>query len=236
MANESGAPADFRGVTVGTRDAVAGEAARSMEVVTGGSMMEAVDGIAAVILSIIGLLGILPFLMAAIATIVTGVALLSEGGAIAARYSRLLREVVGGTMSSAEIGGGMTAEILGGIAAIVLGILALLHIAPWTLMACALIVIGASVLLSSGTTSRLSSLTLLNSDIHESARRAAREAVVAAAGAGVLVGLAAIVLGILALIGIEQVTLILVGFLAIGVSLLLSGAAISGKMMAGLHH
>jgi len=67
----------------------------------------------------------------------------------------------------------------------------------------------------------------------------ARAAVTSAAGIQVLAGLAAVVLGILALITTFAPytwTLSAVGVLVLGATLLLSGAAISGRMMSLLRH
>jgi hypothetical protein len=157
------------------------EEERSAEVVAGGSMVEAIAGVAAVVLAILGLAGLLPVYLLAIAAIAVGVALLFEGGAIAVRYSRLLTETVGSRLSSAELDGGMGVEVLGGIAGIVLGILALLGLVPLTLTAVAAIVFGGTLLLSSGTAARLNCLVIDGHGLPDTTRRVAREAVFAAA-------------------------------------------------------
>jgi hypothetical protein len=67
----------------------------------------------------------------------------------------------------------------------------------------------------------------------------ARAAVTSAAGIQVLAGLAAIVLGILALIGtfwLYSWLLSAVGLLCLGATVLLSGAAISARMVSLLRH
>ncbi len=56
----------------------------------------------------------------------------------------------------------------------------------------------------------------------------------AASGTQMLIGIATIVLGILALIGIDPVTLSLVGLLATGASILFSGSAVSSRMLSVL--
>jgi hypothetical protein len=50
-----------------------------------------------------------------------------------------------------------------------------------------------------------------------------------------LVGFAAIILGILAFIGFVPVIMLLVAMLSIGVANFISGAAISGKMFSVIH-
>ena len=53
----------------------------------------------------------------------------------------------------------------------------------------------------------------------------------ASIGAEVLVGLGAAVLGILALVGMAPVILTLVSLLSLGVTVLLSGTSLGGKML-----
>ncbi len=197
-------------------------------IVTGGSIIEAVAGIAAVVLTILALVGVAPADLAPIATIVIGVALLIEGGAIAARYSTLLSKA-GGEYSTAELGGGMSAELLGGAGGGVLGLLALLGLTPQVLMSVAVIVFGAALLLGSGVTSRVSSLAI-DTAADQRSHLIAREAVLAAAGAQALVGLAAVALGIIALVGISPMILTLVALLALGASILMSGTAMGGTI------
>jgi hypothetical protein len=198
-------------------------------------MVEAVAGIAAVVLAILGLAGLLPMYLLAISSIALGVALLFEGGAVAMRYSRLLSETAGTRLSARELGTGMGVEVLGGIAGIVLGILALLGLVPLLLMSIAAIVFGGTLLLSSGTATRLNCLMIEGWAWHETVRRIACEAVWAAASVQVLVGLAGAILGILAVLKIYPLELTLVAMLCMGASVLLSGAAISSKMVSLLH-
>lgn len=212
------------------------EVERTAEVVAGGSMVEAIAGAAAVVLAILGLAGLLPTYLLSIAAIAVGVALLFEGGAIAVRYSRLLNETAGSRISSAELGGGMGVEVIGGVSGIVLGILALLGLAPMTLTAVAAIVFGGTLLLSSGTATRLNCLAIDCHGLPDTTRRVAREAVFAAASVQVLVGLGGGILGLLALLGIHPMLLTLIAMLSLGGSVLLSGSAISNKMLGVLHH
>lgn len=202
------------------------------ETVGSGSVAETVGGIAAIVLAILGLAHVDPSLMLPITTIAIGVALLFEGGSIAAEYSRIISKSAESETPIGEVGSGMTSEMLAGIAGIVLGILALLGLASITLVASALIVYGTALALSSGMMSRLNDLKIEVSGAHPTAQRMAHEAVSAAMGTQVLVGLAGGVLGILALIGIAPTALVLVGLLAIGASLLLSGSAIGARLIS----
>jgi hypothetical protein len=54
-------------------------------------------------------------------------------------------------------------------------------------------------------------------------------------GGHALVGVGAVVLGILALVGIAPATLVLVGFLAVSLALLFSGTAMGARLLAPRH-
>lgn len=200
--------------------------------VVGGSSTEALTGAGAIVLAILGLAHIAPQMMVAISSIALGAALILDGAAIAAEYSRILAESGNGSISKVELGGGLSTQVIGGVAAVVLGVLALLNIAPTTLMAIAAIVLGVTVVSGSGVTTRLNALKIETSGDHDFAKRVARESLTAATGADMLVGLAAVVLGILALVGMAPVPLTLVAMLALGASILLTGSAVIGKMMS----
>jgi hypothetical protein len=206
------------------------------ESVGSGSTAEIIGGIAAIVLTILGLANVAPGFMLPIATIAVGAAMLFEGGSVAAEYSKVVSEASEGTFQTTEIGGGMTADMLAGIAGIVLGILALLGLDAAVLSASAVIVFGTALSLSSGMTSRLNDLKVESSGAQATAQRVAHEAVSAAAGTQVMVGLAAIVLGILSLVGIAPMILTLVALLAVGASVLLSGSALGGRLLTIFRH
>src|SRR5262249_28083397 len=117
------------------------EREKSIKVLAGGSMTEALCGAGTVVLALLGLAGIMQGMLASIATIVFGVALLAQGGAIAARFSRLVHETQPYEWNTrTELGGGMSAEFLGGGAGLVLGVLGLLGVATSVLIPIAVIV------------------------------------------------------------------------------------------------
>ncbi len=208
------------------------EVHRSARVVAGGSILETVGGAGAVVLSVLALAGVLPLVFAAIATIAVGAALLFEGGSIVSRYAQLEAETAGDTrLANTSLGSGMAAESLGGIAGIVLGILALLGVSPVVLLAAAAIAVGAALLVGTEAVSRLNALEVLGGHVPDKAHRLTRQAVTASSGGQVLAGIGAAVLGILALLSIEPLTLVLVALLTLGASTLLSGSALSGKMI-----
>lgn len=206
------------------------ETERTMELAAGGSALEALGGIGAVVLAIVGLSGVLPLYMTAIAVIVIGAALLSEGGSLAARFSKLLSESEAGSLGATEIGGGVTVEFLGGAAGIVLGVLSLLGVVPWVLLPVSAVVFGGALLLGAGTTARLNRLAEKFNPEHASL--VARESLMAATGSQVMIGLAGVILGILALVGLDPVVLTLVAMLSLAAAVLLTGSAVSSRMLS----
>jgi hypothetical protein len=199
----------------------------TMKVVSGSSVVETVGGLGAIVLAILGLIGLWPGYMMAISVLALGGALLASGGAVAGRFSRLHR-TLSTEWENVDLGGGMTGEVLGGAAAVVLGILALLGVFPLLLSAIAIIVLGAAVLAGSGTTYVVSYLAGAPADLRTA--RVTREATSAAAGIQVLFGIGAAVLGILALVGMMPLLLILIALIALGTSVMVGGAAMSGRM------
>lgn len=171
--------------------------------------MEAVGAIATIALAIVGLAGVLRPIMASIATIVIGAALLLEGGSMGAA------QVSSRTGEFESASGGFSTPFLGGVAGIVLGILALLGVASITLVSVALIVFGAAFLLSGV---------------------AQANSLAAATGGNTFVGLAAVVLGILAVVGLNPIVLVLVGLLVLGAGALFSGSAQGARVATETHH
>jgi hypothetical protein len=227
----------------------------AIEEVGGGSIVESIGGIGALVLSILGLIGFIPISMASVAAIAAGGALLIGGGTLASQYSRIFSGARP-RLSHSLIGGGMAMESLAGFAGIVLGILSLLGIHSLVLLAAAVIVLGCALLLASGAIARLTTLPIrepfgfgtaeparetehvryAESHYAEHARYMARDALYAASGSEALIGAGAIVLGILSLSGIAPLALILVALLAIGASILLAGSSVAGRMFESVAH
>lgn len=186
-----------------------------------GSVGEAVGGAAAVVLAILALLGLLPLTLNAIAAIAIGAALLIGGAALARRYARA---VPAGYVSRGrqDVAGALGLQAIAGVAGLALGILALLRIDPLTLLGVASIVFGAALLAGGGAMARLA----------RSARwiRAEGDPVAAAGGWESLVGIGAIVLGILALTGHAPMTLTLVAMLSVGAAILVSGSVLASRL------
>jgi len=224
----------YAGRTMGTHIGVTHRELSAVREIEGGSTTEAIGGAAAIVLGILGLLGILPISLASVAAIAVGAGLIAAGGTIAGRYERVL--LGAGTEPTAtrrEIAGGLGMEAVAGAAAIVLGILALLGKDSMTLLAVAAIAVGAGLLMASGSMARLESL--IRWEFGRNAESRANEMIYASAGSEVIVGVGAIVLGILALVGFDPVTLTLVAILSIGASLLLSGSSVAGRFFTMFH-
>ncbi|MFS8071619.1 MAG: hypothetical protein ACMG6S_35060, partial [Byssovorax sp.] len=118
----------------------------------------------------------------------------------------------------------------GGATGIVLGILALVGVAPHILIPVALLAFGGAMLVGTGATADLGALR--GPAGSSRLERGARDLTVAASGTQMLIGITTIVLGILALIGVDPLTLSLVGLLAAGASILFSGSAVSSRMLS----
>ena len=176
---------------------------------------------AAIVLAVLGLAGVLANDLAAIATIVIGGVLLVDGR-LASHAFRQLASRSGMARHNSEVVGPMNAEFFGGVAGIVLGILALFHSMPQYLLAVAVIVFGAGLLLGGGLASHLQGLAQAHDQ--EAGPVVPQEAAVPMESSGsTLVGLAAIVLGILAITGIVPMTLILAALLSLGACALFNG-------------
>ena len=94
-----------------------------------GGLIDAIGGVATIVLVICGLVGIAPPMMVAIATIVFGVALLIQGGAMLSEYTQVVFPGGVRTSSVEQMGGNSLALVfLVGAAGIVLGVLSLLGI------------------------------------------------------------------------------------------------------------
>ena len=212
---------------------------RAMEATGAGATAEAVGAVGAIILAIIGLTGALSEAMMSVATIVLGAAVLLDAGTVSARYNRLVSDAWGSErLVRAEVGGGISAGAIAGIAGIVLGILALLGFDAILLCSVALIAFGVALLFGSAARSRFASLSTVRPGIAPGAtsHSAIDESIRFSAGGEVLIGVGAVVLGILALLGVQPLTLVLVGFLSVGSAIMLSGSALGARVFNLMRH
>ncbi len=209
----------------------------SRETASYGGFADAIGGVATIVLSIIGLAGLRPEMMVAVATIVFGVALWIEGGAMLSEYTRIIFPAGVRAVSIERFGGaGLSAHFLVGAAGIVLGVLALLGIAPTVLTSVALIAFGAAMVLSSNSVWHLHQLKRMSlpaeSQSMSGGEILANEMASESSGALTLVGLAAIVLGVLAVAGLNPIVLTLAALIALGATLVLTGGSLSTTIVS----
>lgn len=198
---------------------------------TYGGFVDALGGIATIVLAIIALSGVKPDVLVSIATIVFGAALLIQGGAILSEFAQTEPTPESNAIAG---GGGLSALFLVGIAGIVLGVLALLGIHATVLTSVAVIAFGSALVISSSAVWQL--LTSRSVAMRFQARTAmvrfvASEVAAGSAGMQAMAGLAVIVLGILAVCGIYTGPLTLIALLVAGAAILLTGSTLTGTMV-----
>jgi hypothetical protein len=197
---------------------------------SGTAAVEAVGGIVAIVLTILGLAHVVPVFLVAIAAIAVGAAMLAQGAMIAGEFARVLT-ARGETMIAVGGSSAWSIELLGGAGGIVLGVLALLSVSPVDLVAIAVIVYGGGLILSSGAMAHITVLKASGATTDERVRRLATESASTTAVAQAMTGLAAVVLGILALAGFSSLSLILIALLATGVFLVVNSSTLGGFML-----
>lgn len=202
----------------------------SGEAASYGGFVDALGGIATIVLAIVGLSGVKPEILVSIATIVFGAALLIQGGAMLTEYAQI--EVL--PENNAASSGGVSALFLVGIAGIVLGVLALLGVHAAVLTSVAVIAFGAALVISSSAVWQLLTSRSVAARFQARApmlRVVASEVAAGSVGVQAMAGLAAIVLGILAVSGIFAGSLTLIALLAAGAALVFTGSTLSGTMI-----
>ena len=187
------------------------------------SISQALLGFGAAILAIIGLEHFAPAWLLAIATIVVGAGLLFEGGVFSARYTALVSQM---EKAPFRLRGWMVAEFVAGLTGITLGILALLNFAPFILIPVAAMSMGIAQILNSGLNTRLNALEISGTKSGVLGQEEARESVSPYIGLGGMMGLGALVLGLIALAGVNPLMLSLVAILSIAAAHLLNGAVV----------
>ena len=195
-----------------------------------GLLSEGAAGIAAIVLAVIALAGISADTLASIVAIVIGAGLMAQGFNSAAESAKMITAGAAASPQAAEFGGEVMVYALTGIAGIILGVLALVGINPNHLVPAALIVFGGALLLGGvvGMRPRAAPAASISG---AQVQIVSYQGSAAAGGMELLVGLAAIVLGILSLIFMSSWVLVLVGFIAVGAALLMVSATFSGAVM-----
>jgi hypothetical protein len=202
-----------------------------------GGFADAIGGIATVVLAIIALSGTHADLLIPIAIIVFGAALMLQAGTMLSEYTHISFPTETSSVSVEDFrGGGLSMLFLAGAAGIILGVLALIGIAPVILTAIAAIVFGGSLVVSSTAVWHLHVVkhaarrAAMSPDWRQWSEILAGQMASGSAGMQAMAGLAAVVLGILAVIGTFPAVLTLVALLVMGVTIVLTGAELSGAV------
>jgi hypothetical protein len=207
------------------------ESSASGETATYGGFVDALGGIATIVLAVIALSGVKADILLSIATIVFGAALLIQGGAMLSEFAQIEATAEIPTSSS---GAGLSGLFLVGVAGIVLGVLALLGVHALILTSVAVIAFGGALIVSaSAVWQLLTSRSIASRFQNRGSMLTAIASDVAAGSSGVqgMAGLAVIVLGILAVSGTYSLALTLVALLVAGAALVMTGSTLSGTMI-----
>lgn len=196
-----------------------------------GLLTEGAAGVAVIVLAIIALAGTSVEALASIATIVIGVGLMVQAFNSAAEETKMMTADTTASRQQAAFGGEVMVDLMCGIAGVVLGILALVGISTVHLVPAALIVFGGALLLSGVMSMRPRAFSTANAA--GQTQLVSYQGSAAVSGMEILIGLAAIVLGMLSVIFAATVSwvLVLVGFIAVGAALLLVSATVSGAVV-----
>lgn len=186
-------------------------------------MAEGLLGAVAAILGIVGLAlatsnGTVSAILDAVSVIVLGIGLIMAGAALFDSYARLLATVEGAG-SARDAVSGTTLDYFLGAGIVILGILALLHLAAPVLVAVAFILIGAGFALNSAAAVRVVGIETAEGTVQGPAQRLRTEIVLATFSVRMISGLAVVVLGILAVVGIVPSTLTLIAAIVAGAAL-----------------
>ena len=201
---------------------------RMREVASYGGLVDAFGGAATVVLAIVALAGTSSDMLLAIATIVFGAALLIQSGAIVSELSAMIVPEGGAAVAENFGGGGLAIVFLAGTAGIVLGVLALIGIHPVMLASVAVIAFGSAVVFGGSSVWSVFRLKQSGQTVVSGAQIVATEIAAGSAGLQCVGGLAAIVLGILAVTGTLPAILSLVGLLIMGAAIVLTGSTLTG--------
>ena len=198
-----------------------------------GLLTEGAAGIATIVLAVVALAGISAGLLASIITIIIGVGLMVQAFNAAAEASRELNAngaAVAASARGAELGGEVMINVAAGLTGIVLGILGLVAVNTPHLVAAALIVFGGALVLG-GAVAAQGRTTMATTASGTPVQVSYRGSSASMSGLQILVGFAAVILGILALIFEASWVLPLVGFTAVGAAMLMVSATFSGAVV-----
>ncbi|MGE0259991.1 MAG: hypothetical protein AB7H71_00380 [Alphaproteobacteria bacterium] len=193
-----------------------------------GPLTEGAAGIAVIVLTILALAAVSPGILTAIATIVVGVGLFIEATNTGIEYSRAGSAAQSGA-EIGQLGADVSVEVLAGIVGVVLGVLALIGAATaMSLLPAALIVFGGALILAGMSATRIGRI----SETEAGTSVAWGSELAPSRGVQVLIGVAAVVLGILAYVLPTGGVLLVVGLLAVGTALLATSANFTRSFMS----
>jgi len=208
------------------------------EVANYGGLIDAIGGVATIVLAVIALSGTRADMLLAIATIVFGAALLIQCGTILSEVTGMLFPAAGTAATEEFSGGGLSMMFLAGTAGIVLGVLGLIGVHPIVLTSIAIIAVGSELAFGSNavwSVFRMKQSAYRSLGALSGSQILATEIAAGSAALQCLGGLAAIVLGILAVTGTLPVQLSLIGLLVMGATVLLTGSTLSGALQGFMH-
>jgi hypothetical protein len=196
-----------------------------------GGFVDALGGIATIVLAIIGLAGVRSLELLSIATIVFGAALLIQGGAMLSEFAAIEAT----PQTDGISGGGGLGTLFGvGVAGIILGVLALLGVQSTMLNAVAVIAFGGALVVSASAVWQLLTSRSVATRFQTGSsmlRVVASEIATGSSSLQGMAGLAVIVLGVLAVAGISSQYLALIALIVAGCSIVLTGSTLSGTMI-----
>jgi len=210
------------------------EARVTRGVIAGGTSIETLGGLVALVVTIAGF-STLPFQMAGIAVIALGTALFAQGFAVTSRWRDAAKRLAKSRWPRPGLtGSGVSVEMFSGLVGILLGALALSGVQPLSLLPFATIVFGGALLLGGAVQP---DLVHLAPEKNPKVAQITYSAIQTSGGVMVLVGVAAVVLGILALLEVgPTLPLTLVALLSIGVALLFAGGVLTTRLVRQLTH
>ena len=199
---------------------------RNAAELTTGSGFELVLALLAAALAVTALAGVAPVDLAAFGAIFVGLALFAHGSTIANRWNQAVHIPASDRIHLFGIG----TEVLGGFVGGVFGLLAAVGVAQPVVLPIAALVLGFALIL--GGPSQPALADAVSTATRRTDRRwyVTRDAVRASGGVMVMAGVAAVVLGILALAGGPTITLSLVAILCVAAALTVAAGALTARI------
>jgi hypothetical protein len=191
--------------------------------IASGSWLELVGAMLGVVAAFLGLIGRIPLAMASLSVLAVGLALFGHGVGLAMRWKNLSERVSKSRLSA--MSAGIAADLVGGGLAVIGGALALARVYPLIVMPAAAIAVGVALVLAGPAQLEVATLPPEGYRYEDLGRTSS--------GVQVIGGVAAVVLGVLALVTVGPiVTLGLIAALVAGAVELISGGTLSSRFQA----